>query len=192
MPPARRRRCRTGPVPPTLTRASDLASLEYYLNGKRLARATQPPFSFTFAPPAPGKYVLSAVATDTSGLSTVTDPITVTAGDTPTVNLALGGSGVAVEGGANGVIVVSRTGDTSAPLTVSYKTKGAAVAGVDYKKLPGSVTIPAGAVKAKIKVKPINGSPNTGTLKIKVQLLAPTDGSYEVGTGTVKIKLVGG
>ena len=103
----------------------------------------------------------------------------------------LGGSGVAVEGGAKGIALVTRTGDTSQPLTVNYKVKGAAVAGVDYKKLPGSVTIPAGAVKAKVKVKPIDGSPSAGVLKLKIQLLPSTDGSYLVGTGTVKLKLIG-
>ncbi len=172
--------------------ASTLALLEYYLNGTKLAQATQPPFSFNFIPPASGKYVLDAVATDSTGLSAITDPVTVQADVVaPTVNLALGGTGGAVEGGANGIIVVTRTGDTSLPLTVLYKTKGAAQAGVDYKKLPGAVTIPAGAVKAKIKVKPIDGSPNASTLKIKLQLLPSTDGGYVVGTGTVKLKLIG-
>ena len=63
---------------------------------------------------------------------------------------------------ANGVVLVTRTGDTTAPLTVFYKAKGSAKAGMDYKPLPGQVTIPAGSPKAKIKIKAINGSPNAG------------------------------
>lgn len=62
---------------------------------------------------------------------------------------------------------------------------------MDYKALPGTITIPAGAVKAKIKVKPLSGLSGEGTLKLKLQLVAPTDGSYVVGVGTVKIKLIG-
>ena len=108
-----------------------------------------------------------------------------------TVNVAVSGGGVVTEGGAPGLVTITRTGDTSLPLTVAYKVKGPAVAGVDYKKLPGTIIIPAGSAKAKIKVKPINGSPNSGSLKIKIQLVAPTDGSYVVGTGTAKIKLIG-
>ncbi len=110
----------------------------------------------------------------------------------PVVSLAIAGADVIVAGGAPGILTVTRTGgDTSLPLTVSYKAKGAAQAGVDYKKLPGTVTIPAGAVKAKIKIKPIDGSPNAGTPKIKVQLLPSVDGSYVIGTSPVKLKLMG-
>ena len=90
------------------------------------------------------------------------------------------------------MIVITRTGDTSAPLTVNYKTKGVPVAGVDFKTLPGSVLIPAGAVKAKIKVKPLAGLTGAGTLKLKIQLLAPSDGSYTLGTAAIiKLKLIG-
>lgn len=108
-----------------------------------------------------------------------------------TVSIAAGGDGISVEGGKEGVAFITRTEDVSTPLKVNYKAKGAAKPGVDYKKLSGSITIPAGATKAKIKIKPIDGSPNAGTLKIKLVLVAPSDGSYTVGTGTAKIKLIG-
>ena len=169
-----------------------IAKLEFFINGIASGVSTTPPFGFTFTPPSSGTFVLNAVATDGSGLATVSDPVVVEADSAaPTVNLAVGGSGVAVEGGAKGIAVVTRTGDTSAALTVSYKAKGSAKAGVDYKTLSGTVIIPAGATKAKIKVKPIDGSPNAGTLKIKLVLLAPADGSYTVGTSPIKIKLIG-
>ena len=107
------------------------------------------------------------------------------------VNLAVAGVDVIVAGGAPGVLTVTRTGDDGAALTVRYKVKGTAVMGVDYKPLPGTVTIPAGTAKAKIRIKPLNGSPHAGTRKLKLVLLAPDDGSYAVGSGTAKIKLVG-
>lgn len=93
--------------------AATLALLEYFLNGTKLAQATKPPFTFSFTPPTSGEYVLNAVATDSAGVATVSDPITVIADPvtvTSTVSLAVGGSGAAVEGGAAGVVVVSRTG----------------------------------------------------------------------------------
>ena len=62
---------------------------------------------------------------------------------------------------------------------------------MDYKPLPGVVTIPAGAAGAKVRVRPIAGSPNAGTLRLKVALAAPSDGSYAVGSGVAKIKLIG-
>ena len=168
-----------------------LALLEYYINGSKLGKAALPPYSFSFTPPTQGEYVLSAVATDTAGLSTISAPITVSAVASSIVNLAVSGSGEAVEGGSNGVVIVSRTGDTGAPLTVAYKAKGSAVAGVDYKPLAGTVTIPAGSVKAKIKVKPLPGLSAAAKLKLKLLLLSPSDGSYTVGTSPVKIELLG-
>ena len=47
-----------------------------------------------------------------------------------------------------GAFTVTRTGDTSAPLTVHYTVAGTAVAGTDYVSLPGAVTIEAGSSTA--------------------------------------------
>ena len=131
------------------------------------------------------------VATDGSGLATLSAPIIVDAVAPPTVSVAASAA-VAMEGGANGVIVVTRTGDTSTALTVNYKVKGTALAGVDYKKLSGVVTIPVGAVKAKIKIKPVIGAVINGTLKVKILVLPDPNGNYVVGTSALaKIKLIG-
>ena len=170
--------------------ANPVARVQYYVGTQKMGDVTNPTvYTFDFTPAAVGPTVVSAVVTDSTGLSSGSPPLTVNVlPAVPTVTLTGGGS---VEGGAPGVVVVSRTGDPSAALTVTYKGKGAAVAGVDYKKLSGTVTIPAGATKAKIKVKPLAGLAGAGTLKLKLQLVAPGDGSYLVGTGTVKLKLVG-
>ena len=161
-----------------------LALLEFYINGARIGHASSPPFAFDFTPPASGKYLLSAVATDGAGLATESVPVVVVADPVaPTVSLSIVGSGIAVAGGAGGVVMVSRAGsDTTAPLTVSYKVGGTARSGVDYKKLPGTITIPTGAAKAKIKVKPLDGSAGGGTRKVKLTLLPGADDSYTVGT----------
>ena len=80
-------------------------------------------------------------------------------------------SGEAVEGGAAGKAVVLRTGDASAALTVLYKVQGSAQSGVEYKPVSGSVTIPAGAASAKLKLKPIDNTLVTGTLVAKIKVL---------------------
>jgi hypothetical protein len=46
----------------------------------------------------------------------------------------------AVEGGANGVLVVTRTGNTSGALTVALSTTGTATAGTDYTTSPTPIT----------------------------------------------------
>ena len=55
-----------------------------------------------------------------------------------------------------GQFTVTRTGATSAALTVAYTVAGTATAGSDYAALPGSVVIPAGSATATIAVSPVN------------------------------------
>ncbi len=62
----------------------------------------------------------------------------------------------ATEGGDAGKFTITRTGDTSADLLVSYTLAGTATNGVDYNSLPGSVTIPAGSASAVVTVTPID------------------------------------
>jgi hypothetical protein len=67
----------------------------------------------------------------------------------------------AVEAGLTpGSFTVSRNGDTTLPLTVSYTVSGSARPGVDYTALTGTVTIPAGSATAPIPVTPIDDSNN--------------------------------
>jgi len=57
-----------------------------------------------------------------------------------------------------GRLIVRRTGPTSKALTVKYTVGGTATPGTDYKSLPGSVIIPAGASFKLITVIPIGDS----------------------------------
>ncbi len=58
----------------------------------------------------------------------------------------------AAEGGAAGTFRFSRTGITSAALTVAYTVGGTATAGADYTALSGTVTFPAGAATVDVSV----------------------------------------
>src|SRR5262249_5848776 len=62
----------------------------------------------------------------------------------------------ASEGGDTGKFTITRAGDTSADLLVSYTLTGTATNGVDYDQLPGSVTIPAGSASATVTVTPLD------------------------------------
>src|SRR5208337_1685719 len=53
-----------------------------------------------------------------------------------------------------GVFTITRTGATTAALTVQYSLGGSATNGVAYNTLPGSVVIPAGTNSASILVTP--------------------------------------
>jgi hypothetical protein len=76
---------------------------------------------------------------------------------------------------------ISRTGDTSAPLTVSYTLSGAAINGTDYATLSGSVVIPAGQSSALVTVTAVNDALIEGDEAVTLTLAA---GSYTVVTPT--------
>lgn len=52
--------------------------------------------------------------------------------------------------------VVRRDGGTNSDLTVFYNVEGTAANGIDYARLPGHVTIPAGRYSARITIWPVN------------------------------------
>ena len=172
-----------------------IARAQYYVGTQKVADVANPTvYGFDFTPTATGNTVISAVMTDTSGLSAGSPPLTLNVlPAVPTVTVAAGSSSVVVEGAGQGLVVVTRTGDTGALLTVSYKVKGAAKAGVDFKPPTGTLVIPAGSAKAKLKLKTLDGAAFDGTRVAKIVLLAPADGSYGLDTAAVaKIKFVSG
>ena len=145
-------------------------------------------------------------ATNANGTGTATLTLTVTAGTSPSPTPTLTGSPTStpalptvtiltagnpdVDGGEKGNVLFTRTGDMSATLTVRYKIQGSAKAGLDYKPLPGTVTIPAGAASVKVKVKTIDDPAADGLLIAKVKLLPALDGSYALGNSVMaKIKI---
>ena len=174
---------------------SAIASMDYYLNKLKVASATQPPFTYDVTPPAAGTYVLEAIATDDAGLSGVAPPVTFQVVGTPVISLSIPSindgtaNATVAEGGPKLNILVTRTGDDlSEDVTVDYKAVGSAVSGVDYKTLAGSVTIPAGSAKAKIKVATFDDGVADGNKQLKIKLKAATDGSYILGA-TAKSKI---
>lgn len=79
-----------------------------------------------------------------------------------------------------GVFTVTRTGSTSAALTVNYTITGSATNGTDYTSLGGSVTIPIGSASATINVDPTNDSGTEGNETAILKL--STSGSYNLGS----------
>jgi subtilase family serine protease len=72
------------------------------------------------------------------------------------VTVAATATPAAEAGPVPGSFTMSRTGDTSQPLTVMYSLSGSASPDVDYVALPGSLTIPAGSASATLTVMPID------------------------------------
>jgi uncharacterized protein (DUF1800 family) len=113
--------------------------------------------SATIATVGPGSYTVLASGNDgTTGVALVEvyDITSSGTGGPETVTLTASDPNADTSGSNPGVLTVTRTGDTSAPLAVAYTVGGSAVNGIDYQGLPGSVTIPAFESSAAITVTP--------------------------------------
>jgi hypothetical protein len=125
-----------------------------------------------------GNYSLTAVATDSAGITATSAPVNiyVVTNPPPVINI-YATDPVAVEGtnypnwyspnstasnyvsGANtATFLVRRDGSTNTDLTVYYSIGGTAINGEDYETLPGSVVIPAGKTYALITIYPLDDS----------------------------------
>jgi uncharacterized protein (DUF1800 family) len=105
-----------------------------------------------------------------------------------TVTLTATDASADTSGGNPGAVTVTRTGDTSGPLTVAYAVGGSAVNGIDYQGLSGSLTIPAYESAATVAVIP-NPTLSQASSSSVVLTLSPGSG-YAVGaasTATVTI-----
>ncbi|MFO0941751.1 MAG: Calx-beta domain-containing protein [Pirellulales bacterium] len=78
-----------------------------------------------------------------------------------------------------GTYVITRTGSTTAALTVNIALSGSATNGTDYKSIPTSVTIPAGATSATITLTPIDDSIVEGSETAVITLSSGTGYSVD-------------
>jgi len=113
------------------------------------------------------------VANNTAVNATTIDP-------KPAVTLAVTDGNASETGSDGATLLVTRTGSTSAGLTVAYTLSGTATNGGDYQTLSGSVVIPAGATSATIMVTPIDDTAVEGNETVVVTLT--TGSSYNLGT----------
>ena len=85
-----------------------------------------------------------------------------------------------------GKFYLTRTGATTAALTVNYTMTGTATNGTDYQPMTGVATIPAGSPGVDVGVTPINDTQFEGTETI-ILTLAP--GAYSRAPGSATIYL---
>jgi hypothetical protein len=98
----------------------------------------------------------------------------------PKVGIKATDSKASEPGRNKGKFVITRTGKTSKPLTVYYKVAGTANSGIDYKKLPGKLTILKGKASASFYVKPMDDRTKERKETVKVTLVSKP--SYQIGT----------
>ncbi len=112
-------------------------------------------------------------------------PITV---NVPTVSLAVTRPKVTMGSGGQGVFTVSLPAAQAADLVLRYTVKGSAVNGTDYATVSGTVTIPAGATSAPVKIKPRGDLRGAGRRTVKLVLIpGPAYHVDETPGGKIKI-----
>lgn len=131
-----------------------------------------------------GTYVLRLTATD--GATSTYDDVTVDVTSTVDVSVAATDASASEDGPDTGTFTVSRTGDTSAPLTVNFAMTGTAVSGDDYTPLGTSVEIPAGASSAPLTLTPVADNvaeaPESAVLTI-------TGGTYNIAGAPASVAI---
>ena len=98
--------------------------------------------------------------------------------DEPTVTVTATDAAAAEIGGNTGTFTVTRTGDTTAGLTVNYTVSGTATSGSDYIALSGAILILPGDSSANITVTPIDDALIEGAETLILTLSA--DAAYTV------------
>lgn len=85
------------------------------------------------------------------------------------------------------VFTITRTGDTTDPLTVNYTIGGTMQTVIDYAALSGSVTIPAGQTSATVTVNPVDDALVEGNETLSITLTAGACSPGTPSTATVTI-----
>ncbi|MEO7318696.1 MAG: Calx-beta domain-containing protein [Chthoniobacteraceae bacterium] len=110
-------------------------------------------------------YIPTGVSTENMGTVNILDD------DLATVTVTASDNSAGETSGDTGTFLITRTGPTTLPLTVNYAIGGSATHGVDYERLPGVLTIPAGASTGSVTVLPIDDGigepPQTVTLQLR-------------------------
>jgi len=123
--------------------------------------------------------------TDTNHIVTIADNDK--AAVKPTLTMAVTDAN-ASEDGDSAQFTITRNGDTSTPLTVSYSVAGTATNDGDYNLLTGVVTIPAGESSVSVSIDAIDDSEVEQNETIVLALVA--NSTYDIGAvsgGTVTI-----
>jgi hypothetical protein len=171
-----------------------LDTIEFFANGTSLGIETNDPyslrpyagFSVIWSNAPNGEHRLTAVATDNFGLSATSAPVNIVIGGAPppppTNNVVTieASDPIAVEQNPfvdsipnTATFVIHRGGPTNIALAVLYDIGGTASNGVDYTKLPGHVTIPAGTRNVEITIEAVDEFVREGTESVILTLLEP-------------------
>ena len=96
----------------------------------------------------------------------------------------LQGGGTLTPGATTDGFTVTRSGDTSQPLTVGYDVAGTAQNGGDYGQLPGQITIPTGQTTATVPIRVFPQSGNTAQPAKTIDIALQPGSGYNPSSST--------
>lgn len=128
-----------------------------------------------------GRYRLVAKATDTIGVLVESAPVTIVVEPVPTDLPVVSIVATRAETSepsitsriAPGIFTLKRTGDPKAPLSVVLRYDGTATPGLDYDKLPITVTFDAGVAQTDLTVAPLDDVLVEGDETVAAYLAVP-------------------
>ena len=199
----------------------EVRAVEFFANGESLGIVTDggpPPWPELHSPDllrphefftlawdlvSPGRYELTAVATDNDGESATSEPVRIAVIESErTIVNVFATDPIASEQSPEldaipdtGRFTVERRGSTAEALAVFYRVGGTATNGEDYQFLPGEVLIPEGETSADILVEPIDDRLPEPTETVVIEILPPLciaiypppPGCYLVGPHAVAV-----
>ncbi len=132
----------------------------------------------------------TALVTVSDGKLTLTSPagalnnkinfieVTTAAPGTPIITVSAPATN-ASENGTTRAFTITRTGDTTQPLTINYTIGGSATNGVDYNAIANSIVIPAGQATVEVTVMPIDDAIVDATETVTLTLVSQS--GYAIG-----------
>jgi hypothetical protein len=115
-----------------------------------------------------------------SGAQTAT--VTITDDDVPVVRVTASDASASEANRDPGLLLITRSGPTTAPLTVYYGVSGSALHGTDYQLLTGQIVIPAGATSVPIVITPYDDDLGEGDPETVTFNLTTYNSAYQLGT----------
>jgi hypothetical protein len=111
-----------------------------------------------------------------------TATVTITDDDVPVVSVTASDASASEANRDPGLLLITRSGPTTSPLTVYYGVAGSALHGTDYHALTGQIVIPAGATSVPIVITPYDDELGEGDPETVIFNLTTYAGAYQLGT----------
>jgi hypothetical protein len=161
----------------------------YDLNGARIvweANGQEPAYgtTFTFTPTSNGAQWIEVEAQWPDGRRVFATSDAEAYNNLPNVSVAATTATASRSSQSQGVWTITRTGDTSQPLTVHFAFTGTAAKWTDYRRtqgdMPETLTIPAGAASATLSIYAVSGTSWTGSETAILTFVS--DPAYNLGS----------